>query len=106
MTGEPETDRRPRWRKKRWRFAFAAWLLSLPALYLAYTGPVRYCRARNWISWEAEDRLSRPLRPLGPVRERAFRYPAGKRAWYWHEQYHDYFETKGYEHRAGVFKRP
>ena len=46
MTGDPETDRRPRWRKTRWRAAGLFWLL---ASYWASIGPLVYGVRRGWV---------------------------------------------------------
>ena len=43
MTGDPETDRRPRWQKKRW---WAAGLLGLAVAYPASGGPANYLSGR------------------------------------------------------------
>ena len=47
MTGTPETDRRPRWRKKRW---IAAGLLWLTAAYPLSDPPVCYLQGRGLVS--------------------------------------------------------
>ena len=48
MTGEPQTDRRPRWRKKRWGIFAAVWCLW-PPLYLLSAGPFAYYSQRNFV---------------------------------------------------------
>ena len=48
------TDRRPRWRKKRWRAGVAAWL-AFPVVYPLSAGPADYGVMRGWL-------------PAGPVR--------------------------------------
>ena len=47
----PEKPKRPRWRKKRWRLAAAAWLM-LPAAFVSARGPLRYAEIRGWVSLE------------------------------------------------------
>ena len=58
MTGEPETDRRSRWRKNR---SIAAGLLCLTVAYLLASGPAGYAVTRGWIPGGAFD-LFTPIR--------------------------------------------
>ena len=63
MTGEPETDRRPRWRKKRW---WAAGLLWLAVAYPLSHGPVVYAARLHLLSQAAADAYGRPIERLLP----------------------------------------
>ena len=64
MTGDPETDRtdrRPRWRKKRWWVAAVVLLLAVG--YPATAGPAAYACARGWPLSLPLLRLYKPLWP-------------------------------------------
>jgi hypothetical protein len=54
---------RPFWKRKRWRFVIAAWLL-LPIVYVATTGPVLYAETIGWLPDDTYLVTFRPLHRL------------------------------------------
>ncbi len=58
------------WRRKRWRLAFAFWLV-FPVVYAAGLGPAYYCHIHGWVSSRTVRYAYKPLhsvRASGVVR--------------------------------------
>lgn len=75
---------RPRWRKKRWRIAVAAWLL-LPVLADLSHGPAMYCYRRGWVSGDFGHWVYYPIARFWWHMPDAIRMPRHEFVWWWNE---------------------